>query len=140
MRNRLLFGLAIIVLVVSAIIAQQPGGSKPSDSQPNMMPMSMDKMPCPMMKGMMQGMQKLQTSSKAMDDRLAPLVDEMNKATGSAKVDRMATVITEMSAQRTQMHEQIAGMMNGMMQSAGTSGMSCSSPPAQPAGSGSEKR
>jgi len=139
MRNRLLFGLAIIILVVSAIIAQQPSGSKPSDSQPSQMPMSMDKMPCPMMKGMMQGMQKLQASSKEMDGRLGPLVTEMNTATGSAKVDRMAAVITEMTTQRTQMHEQIAGMMNGMIQSGMESGMSCSSPPAKPS-SASEKR
>ena len=135
MRNRLLWVLAIVVLAVgSAIVAQQPGAAQ----QPQM-PMQMGQMSgC---QGMMQGMQKMPAALKAMDDRLAPLVAEMNKAAGSEKVDRMAAVLNEMTAQRKQMHDQVAGMMSGMMGGAG-GGMSCAMPkdsaPAQPAKS--EKR
>ena len=60
-------------------------------------------------------MDKMQASSKAMDDRLATFVDAMNKAKGSAKVDRMAAVINEMVAQRKQMRDDMAAMMPQMM-------------------------
>jgi len=117
MRNRLLWVLAIVVLAVaSVIVAQQPGAGQPQ------MPMGqMGQMSGCM--SMMQGMQKMPAAMKEMDDRLAPLVADMNKATGSEKVDRMAAVLTEMTAQRKQMHDQIAGMMSSMMQGGG--GMSC---------------
>lgn len=60
-------------------------------------------------------MQEMHASSKAMDDRLQQLVDEMNKAKGSAKVDRMASVINELVTQRKQMREQMMTMMPKMM-------------------------
>jgi TolA-binding protein len=60
-------------------------------------------------------MQEMHASSKAMDDRLQQMVDEMNKAEGSAKVDRMASVITELVTQRKQMREQMMKMMPKMM-------------------------
>ena len=60
-------------------------------------------------------MHDMQASSKAMDDKLQGLVDEMNQATGSAKIDRMAAVITEITAQRTQMRDQMMTMMPKMM-------------------------
>ena len=131
MRNRLLWVLAIVVLAVgSAIVAQQP-----SASQQPQMPMQMGQMNGCM--SMMQGMQKMPAALKEMDDRLAPLVADMNKAAGSEKVDRMAAVLNEMTTQRKQMHDQIAGMMSGMMQGGG--GMSCAtggSAPGKPAASG----
>lgn len=40
-----------------------------------------------------------------MDDRLRPLMDDMNKARGSVIVDRMAAVINELVAQRKQARE-----------------------------------
>jgi hypothetical protein len=134
MRNRSLFILAIIILVVSVTLAQQPSGSPPTQPSMQMGQMS----GC---QGMMQSMQKMPAALNEMDARLAPLVAEMNKATGSEKVDRMAAVLNEMTAQRKQMHDQVAGMMSGMMGGAG-GGMSCAMPkdsaPAQPAKS--EKR
>jgi hypothetical protein len=57
----------------------------------------------------------MQTSQKAMDDRLQGLVDKMNKAHGSAKVDRMAAVSNELVSQRKQMREQMMTMMPQMM-------------------------
>lgn len=59
--------------------------------------------------------QEMQASSKAMDDRLGQLVDDMNKAKDSEKVDRMAAVLNEMVTQRKQLREQMAAMMPKMM-------------------------
>ena len=64
---------------------------------------------------MMQSMEKMHASQKAMDDRLASLVREMNNARGSAKVDRMAAVINELVAQRQQMRDAMEKMMPQMM-------------------------
>lgn len=58
--------------------------------------------------GMMQRMQ-------AMDKNLDDLIADMNKATGSRKVDAVAMVVTEMAAQRKQMHQEMMRMNEGMM-------------------------
>ena len=93
--------------------------------------------------GMMQMsgmMQKMQADTKAMDDELDGLVVTMNQATGSAKTDAMAAVITKMAQQRRMMDQKMAamqksmmmGMMgNGMMGGMG-SGMKMPTTPAQP--------
>lgn len=51
------------------------------------------------------------------DAKLQSLVDTMNKATGQAKVDAMAAVITELVAQRNamrgEMHEMMMHHMSG---------------------------
>jgi hypothetical protein len=65
---------------------------------------------------MMQQQAGMAKSLKQMDERLDNLVAEMNKAKGSAKVDRMAAVITELVAQRTQMRDQMMTMMPAMME------------------------
>lgn len=130
MRNRLFWVLAIVALAVgSAIVAQQP-----SASQQPQMPMQMGQMNGCM--SMMQGMQKMPAALKEMDDRLAPLVADMNKAAGSDKVDRMAAVLNEMTTQRKQMHDQISGMMSGMMQGGGMSCATGGGAPGKPAASG----
>ena len=64
---------------------------------------------------MMRKMHGMNGQQAAMDERLAALVTEMNKAKGSAKVDRMAAVIDEMVAQRKQMRDEMARMMPQMM-------------------------
>ena len=118
------------LLFASAVFAQHSatGSNKP-------MPMDMashqtEAMDC---NAMMQTMQK---SSQAMDDRLQPLVDAMNSAAGSAKVDRTSEVINELVSQRKQIREQMmtlmpqmVGHMMGHMQSGTKKGMSLSSCP-----------
>lgn len=102
MRNSALLFLAGILLVASSAFAQHPAAG---GDQPGPMP-SMD---CNSM------MKEMHGSSQAMDDRLQQLIDEMNKARGSAKVDRMAAVINELVTQRKQMREQMMTMMPKMM-------------------------
>lgn len=101
MRNSASLFFVGILLVSSAAFAQHPaaGGEQAA-------PMSMD---CQSM------MQEMHGSSQAMDDRLQKLIDEMNKAKGSAKVDRMAAVINELVTERKQMREQMMTMMPKMM-------------------------
>jgi len=96
-----------ILLFASAAFAQQPAAGS---QQPMQMPSAqMEPMDCQAM------MQKMQNSSKSMDDRLQALIDEMNRAKGSAKVDRIAVVINELVSQRKQMREQMMTMMPQMM-------------------------
>ncbi len=54
---------------------------------------------------------KMASSWEAMDGRLALLVSEMNEATPSEKVDRMASVINELVLQRRQMRDETAALM-----------------------------
>src|SRR5512140_623700 len=63
----------------------------------------------------MQKMQTIHATMKAKDDKLTGMDDAMNKAKGSAKVDRMAAVINELVTQRNQMRDDMAAMMPQMM-------------------------
>lgn len=66
-------------------------------------------------KAMMPSHEKMMAEMKAADQRLDGLVVKMNAASGQAKVDATAAVVTEIAAQRKTMRE---GMMNvhvGMM-------------------------
>lgn len=58
----------------------------------------------------------------AMDKKMDDLIAEMNKARGDRKVDAMAKVITEMAAQRKEMHESMM-QMTDMAMSGGMCGM-----------------
>jgi hypothetical protein len=106
MRKHLIL-LVALALAVPAVFAQQPATPAPAmqhhhgEGEP---------MECQAM------MQKMQTSQKALDDKLEGLIAEMNKASGAAKVDRMAAVINELVSQRKQMHAQMMSMMPQMME------------------------
>jgi hypothetical protein len=60
----------------------------------------------------MQGMAMME-QWKQMDARLDALVDTMHRATGSAKVDAMAAVITELVSQREEMHQMMMERHSG---------------------------
>lgn len=110
MRNTHGFFMIGILMFASTSFAQQPAadGQKPAMKM-KMESGQMEKMDCDAM------MQKMEASSKAMDDRLQGLVDQMNGSKGSAKVDRTAAVINELVSQRKQMREQMMTMMPEMM-------------------------
>ncbi len=102
MRNGTLLFLAVVLLMAPTLFAQQQGQAAPG-------PMPAD---C---QAMMQKMQSMHAGMRAMDDRLAALVSDMNKAKGSAKVDRIAAVVNELVAQRKQMRDEMETMMPQMM-------------------------
>jgi len=83
--------LAGSLLVATGVAAQQPGAQGDTTRA--------------MRREMM--MQQVQ----AADARLDKLVSEMNRATGSKKVEAMAAVINEMVAQRRQMRAHMMQMM-----------------------------
>lgn len=64
---------------------------------------------------MMASHQKMMEDMKAMDARLDSLVQTMNSASGPAKVDATAAVVSELVSQRRTMRERMAGMQTGMM-------------------------
>ncbi|MBK5260288.1 MAG: hypothetical protein JJE51_11890 [Thermoanaerobaculia bacterium] len=103
----MLFVLAGVLLIAPSALAQHqhPAGTPSKKmSTAKMPPMDCESM-----------MQEMHASAKVMDDRLKLLIDEMNNAGGSAKVDRMAAVINELVTQRTAMREGMMTMMMGHM-------------------------
>lgn len=103
MRNVSLLFLSLIVLIAPSMLAQHDHPAAAAQSA------QMPAMNCEAM------MKEMHASSKAMDDRLQQLVDDMNKAKGSARIDRMAAVINELVTQRRQMREQMMTLMPKMM-------------------------
>ena len=65
---------------------------------------------------MMQAHQRMMEDMKATDARLDTLVQQMNSATGQAKVDATAAVVSELVTQRTTMFDRMEGMHGEMMQ------------------------
>ena len=69
--------------------------------------------------GMMTDRQKMMAEMTASQNKLDDLVARMNAATGPAKVDQVAAVVTELVAQHKSMHARMmapGGMMMQMMQ------------------------
>jgi hypothetical protein len=55
---------------------------------------------------------------RAADSKLEQLVNEMNAATGDAKVAALAQIVTELVRQRAAMHHRMAAMDHGAMMNA----------------------
>ena len=115
--KRMIGSFVLVLFCVPALFAQMPGDHK----QPAM----------PDCAAMMQKHKAMQQHMEEMSAKLQTLVDQMNQAKGSARVDRMAAVINELVAQRAMMQKQMMDMhpkmmehMMGHMQSGMMSGMS----------------
>jgi hypothetical protein len=102
MMKRMIVGFALVLLCVPALFAQMPDAQKPA-----MMP------DCA---AMMQDHEAMQKHMAEMDSKLQGLVDDMNKAKGSAKIDKTAAVINELVAQRSMMAKQMMDMQPKMME------------------------
>jgi len=59
---------------------------------------------------MMAGRQKMMADMKAADQHLNELVAKMDQASGQAKVDAVAAIVSAMVAQRQEMHARMAQM------------------------------
>lgn len=97
-RMILVFGAAF--LLAPALSAQMHAGEKPA------------MMDCG---AMMQQHESMQKHMAEMDAKVQALVADMNKARGSAKVDKTAAVVTELVAQRSMMQKHMTEMMPKMM-------------------------
>lgn len=100
--KRMTVVVALALLSMPALFAQMPGGEKPA-----MMP------DCA---AMMEQHDAMQKHMAEMDAKLQTLVDAMNKAKGSARIDRMAAVINELVDQRAMMQKQMMDMQPKMME------------------------
>jgi hypothetical protein len=104
MNSRVLGVFAVAVLLVVPAFAQT-------------MPMHNEKPGAmPDCAAMMQQRDTMMKHMADMDAKLNTLVDEMNKAKGSKKVDRMAAVINELVAQRGMMAKEMMQMQPAMME------------------------
>ncbi len=100
--KQMICSFALALLVVPALFAQMPPGDKPAAM--------------PDCAAMMQQHEAMQKHMAEMDAKLQGLVDEMNKAKGAAKSDKMAAVINELVAQRAMMQKQMMDMHPKMME------------------------
>ena len=100
--KKMIGGFALALLCVPGLFAQMPGSQKPA-----MMP------DCA---AMMKQNEEMQKHMAEMDAKLQTLVDDMNKAKGSAKVDKTAAVVNELVAQRAMMAKQMMDMHPKMME------------------------
>jgi len=102
MMKRMIGGLAMALLFVPALFAQMPDAPKQA-----MMP------DCA---AMMQKHEAMKKHMAEMDAKLQTLVEEMNQAKGSARIDKTAAVVTELVAQRAMMAKEMADMQPKMME------------------------
>lgn len=101
--------LVTLFLATATLVAQTSQPATPQGAKAPAGKMTMD---C---QQMAQDHQKMMDDMKAMDARLDTLVQQMNSATGPAKVDATAAVVNEMVTQRKSMRESMAGMQGKMM-------------------------
>jgi len=102
MKKQLIFGFMLAVLFVPALFAQMGGDPKSTGMHD-----------CA---AMMQQHDAMEKHMAEMNAKLDAMVADMNKAKGSAKVDKTAAVITELVAQRTMMQKHMAEMQPKMME------------------------
>jgi len=100
--KRILSGIALALLCVPALLAQTPEGQKPAMK--------------PDCAAMMQQHDAMQKHMVEMNAKLQTLVDGMNAAKGSARVDKTAAVVTELVAQRAMMQKEMMDMQPKMME------------------------
>jgi hypothetical protein len=90
---------------VADVAAQAPPaqGSQPRGQMPSNM------------QGMMKMHEQMMAEMKAADGRLDALVKDMNAATGDAKLNAVAAVVTELVRQQRSMHDRMGQMHQQMM-------------------------
>jgi hypothetical protein len=110
---------SVTVLACVGMLSQAPiiGAQTPQDPQHQHQPETAK--PAADMsakcKAMMANHEKMMADMKAADQRLDDLVAKMNAASGQAKVDAAAVVVTEIVTQRKTMREGMMSMHAGMM-------------------------
>lgn len=85
-----------------------------AQASPSQTPQPRDQAPANM-QDMMKMHEQMMAEMKAADGRLDSLVKEMNAASGEAKVNAVAAVVTELVRQQKAMHEHMGQMHQQMM-------------------------
>ena len=105
--------VAAAALFAGVLQAQDTGRTTPAPSPQVQAPVGRGQM------GMMAERQKMMAEMIASQKRLDELVAKMNAATGAAKIDQVAAVVTELVAQRKMMESRMmseGGMLMRMME------------------------
>jgi hypothetical protein len=105
MMRRMIGGFSLMLLCVPALFAQMTM-PMPADQKPVAMP------DCA---AMMQKENAMQQHLADMNAKLQTLVNDMNKAKGSARIDKMEAVLNELVAQRAMMQKEMMDMQPQMM-------------------------
>jgi hypothetical protein len=103
--------LFLCMMLIAGSVSFVPPASGQVPDRPKVSPQQMQEK-C---QEMMARHQEMQQEMAAMDARLEQLVQQMNAATGEARIDAMAAVINELFEQRQMMHEMMMEMGPGMM-------------------------
>jgi hypothetical protein len=110
---------SVIALACVAMLVQAPAISAQTAQDPQHQHQQEPAQPAADMsakcKAMMANHEKMMADMKAADQRLDGLVEKMNAASGQAKVDSTAVVVTEIVTQRKTMREGMMNMHEGMM-------------------------
>ncbi|MFA6957192.1 MAG: hypothetical protein WC538_15085 [Thermoanaerobaculia bacterium] len=101
MKKQMFYALAFSLLLAPSLLAQTPEAKEPA---------------MPDCAAMMQQHDAMKAHMAEMNARLDAMVAEMNKAKGSAKVDKTAAVVTELVAQRSMMQKEMMEMQPKMME------------------------
>ncbi|MCM2313933.1 MAG: hypothetical protein NDJ92_02110 [Thermoanaerobaculia bacterium] len=102
MKKQLIYGFMLAFLFTPALFAQM-GGDQKTAGMPDCAAMT-------------QQHDAMERHMAEMNAKLQTMVAEMNKAKGSAKVDKTAAVVTELVAQRAMMQKHMAEMQPKMME------------------------
>ena len=115
MIRRLLFGASMVLILSSAL---------PTRSAESVAGVAAQTPPAQGVQGRGQGAaspemmkmhEQMMADMKAADSRLDALVNEMNAASGDAKVNALAAVVTELVSQQKSMHAHMGQMHQQMM-------------------------
>ena len=112
--RRVMASTAVMALAAAlmVLIGPSPASGQEQDPQATA-PAGQDMMA--MRKNMMAMREKMMAEAKAGDARLQTLLDQMNAAAGNAKMDAMATLLAELTAQHRAGQQRMGQMMPGMM-------------------------
>ena len=99
------------------VVGSFPGIAGAQSQTPGTPADQMGKMPVDenQARSMMAEREKMMANMQAMDQQLDELVAQMNSATGTAKIDAIASVLTTLVEQRQTMRSGMMGMQSQMM-------------------------
>lgn len=118
MTQRIAFAAAFLVALASLSGPARDGMSAATAARQD----AAAQQPQPNMPDMMKMHERMMAEMKAGNDRLDAMLTQMNAASGNARVDAIAAVVTELAGQHKAMHERMGQMHQQMMGGRGMMG------------------
>ena len=117
--RQLFVAASIVGLVALVPLAKGPRLSAAADGQQSSSPTQQGQTTQPTSQDMMKMHRQMMDEMKAADAKLDQLVQQMNAASGDARVTAIATVVTELVRQQKSMHGHMGRMHDEMMSGRG---------------------